>query len=251
MRRGIVILFFLLVVSFVGVAEERDSSGRTSLLFFGDINLGRTVGQWLLQGKTDYPFAAVRSLCQSADIVFANLESIISEQNGETVSPLSNVVFCAPPVAASVLRDAHVMVVSLANNHAFDYGEKGLRDSKIFLDSAKVLWTGIVDDDSTFHPVIVERNGMRIGFVAYTQILNFQKGKPFVSMFDTVRARKEIGILRSNVDMVVASYHGGQEYIDSEDSSALRHMQLLADYGASFVIGHHTHVPLGIHRYRN
>lgn len=250
MKRAVIVLAFLGVVSFLAVGGDENSSERVRLLFFGDINLGRTVGQWLLEGKEEYPFEKVRHLCQEADVVFANLESIISEQNGETVSPASNIVFCAPPVAAKVLRNARITVVSLANNHAFDYGEKGLDDAKIFLDSAGVFWTGIREEDSTFHPVIVERNGVRIGFVAYTETMNFRRGIPFVSMFDTTRARRELAMLRTTADVIIASYHGGTEYADRENLSTRQNLELLAEYGATLVVGHHPHVVLGIHRFQ-
>ncbi len=53
----------------------------------------------------------VRDSLAEADFVFANLESVISDQHGETQSKKSNIVFCAPPVAGAVLRDAHISIV--------------------------------------------------------------------------------------------------------------------------------------------
>jgi len=248
----VLISFLLCLQDNPVLADSPDTSQRVQLLFFGDINLGRTVGQKLLQGATDFPFAEVRGRCNNADIVFGNLESIISDQNGETVSPTSNIVFCAPPIAAEVLRDTHFAVLSLANNHTFDYGVKGIQDACASLDDAGVAYTGIIPETSAIAPpVIIEKNGIRIGFVAYTKVLNFQKGKRYVAFFDSVRAHDDIVALQPQVDFIITSYHGGIEYSDREDSVAVREMKMLADFGARIVVGHHPHVPLGIHRYND
>ncbi|MCX7983544.1 MAG: CapA family protein [Bacteroidetes bacterium] len=217
------------------------------LLCLGDINLGRTLGQRLLQGDTGYPFAKIKQYWSENDIVFANLESVISDQGGETVSPHSNVVFCAPPVAANVLQAAHVSIVSLANNHVFDYGVKGINDAVRYLDSCRIAWVGLVVHNrrSTY---LLEKNGITFGFAAYTSILNFQKGKHYVSLFDSVRIQNDMQWLKSNADFIVASYHGGREYSDDEDTTALGDMEFIAKSGANIVVGHHPHVPLGIHK---
>ncbi len=78
-------------------AAQSPTEIRASLLAVGDVNLGRRVGQILLGGDTLYPWQAVRDTFARYDIVFANLESNLSDQNGKTVDPRSNVVFTGPP----------------------------------------------------------------------------------------------------------------------------------------------------------
>jgi poly-gamma-glutamate capsule biosynthesis protein CapA/YwtB (metallophosphatase superfamily) len=102
-----------------------------------------------------------------------------------------------------------------------------------------------------FDPVVIERKGMKVGIVAYTQTVNFQKKwKGLISLFDSARAQREILALKPNVDFVIASYHGGDEYKDIPGASANRDMKLLAEFGADIVLGHHPHVPNGIELYR-
>jgi poly-gamma-glutamate capsule biosynthesis protein CapA/YwtB (metallophosphatase superfamily) len=234
-------------------AQSSDSLAFVSVLALGDVNLGRIVGQEILKGNKDFPFAKFGGVLKRGEIVFANLECPVTDQNGETQSPKSNVVFCAPPGAAQTLRQAGVTVVSTANNHAFDYGVKGLRETIKFLKKDSVRFTGTISDaGEKFAPAIIERNNIRIGIVAYTQIVNMVRGTKsgLISVFDSARARREISALKDSVDFVLASYHGGDEYKDISGKSAEREMKLLADFGADVVFGHHPHVPQGIEMYR-
>jgi poly-gamma-glutamate synthesis protein (capsule biosynthesis protein) len=247
-RRLLFIAIILCGVFTAASAQQEDTASAVRLLFFGDINLGRTVGQKLLQGKTGYPFERVRDSLAEADFVFANLESVISDQHGETQSKKSNIVFCAPPVAGAVLRDAHISIVATANNHAYDYGMKGIVETVRSLSEAGVHFAGTTDDSTTgFPPVILEKHGIRIGFVAYTQFVNIRGAwQGYIALYDSVRARKEIDSLKRKVDLVVASFHGGEEYKDTTDGRTMHQMHQLAEYGADIVIGHHPHVPRGV-----
>jgi len=232
-------------------AQNSDSVTSVSFLAMGDINLGRTVGQEILKGKTDFPFEKFGSVLVRVEIVFANLECPVTDQKGETQSPKSNVIFCAPPGAAATLRRAGVTVVSTANNHAFDYGLKGLQETIKFLRQDSIRFTGtVMNAGEEFEPVIIERNGIKFGILAYTQTVNIQKGwKGLISIFDSARACNEIHALKPQVDFVIASYHGGDEYKDIPGESAEMEMKLLAEFGADFVFGHHPHIPNGIEVY--
>lgn len=234
-------------------AQSADSTIGISLLALGDVNLGRTVGQRILHGDTAYPFKKIQPLLNRADVVFANLESPISDQHGETQSPKSNVIFCGPPPAASSLRRAGITVLSTANNHAYDYGVKGLRETIHFLSQERLAFTGTVaDTGEVFKPAVIECKGIKIGIVAYTQTVNFRSGwRGLISVFDSARARHEIDELKPSVDFVIASYHGGEEYKEVPDAKAARAVQMLAEFGVDIVLGHHPHVTQGIEIYRH
>jgi poly-gamma-glutamate capsule biosynthesis protein CapA/YwtB (metallophosphatase superfamily) len=245
-------LVAVILYTFQVYAQSSDYFSSVSLLALGDINLGRKVGQEILKGKTDYPFEKFGDVLSRAEIVFANLECQVTDQNGETQSPKSNVVFCAPPDAAKALRHAGITVVSTANNHAFDYRFKGVRETIKFLKQDSIFFTGTAADSGEgFAPAIIERNNIKFGIVAYTQTVNFMRrtGNGLISVFDSARAQREINALKSSVDFVIASYHGGDEYRDVLGISAEREIKLLADFGADIVFGHHPHVPQGIELY--
>jgi poly-gamma-glutamate synthesis protein (capsule biosynthesis protein) len=233
------------------MTQKSDSVSSVLLLALGDINLGRTVGQEILKGETDFPFEKFGSVLARAEIVFANLECPVTDQHGETQSPKSNVIFCAPPDAAATLRRAGITVVSTANNHAFDYGLKGLQETIKYLMQDSILFAGtVMNTGEEFSPAILERDGIKFGILAYSQTVNIHRGwKGFISVFDSARAWREIQTLKTQVDFVIASYHGGDEYKDDPGDSAERDMRLLADFGAACVFGHHPHVPNGIEIY--
>lgn len=242
-----------IIVSLSPLTQAQEAAPvRLRLLALGDINLGRSVGQLLLNDSIDYPFVLVKPVLDSYDVVFANLESQITDQGGETQHPRDRYIFAAPPQAAQALLRGGVSIVSTANNHAFDYGSRGLRETIDFLEGAGVRFTGTSKDSvGMFNPALIRRNGITVGFVAYTEFVN-QKGpwKGRISLFEPGRAKKEISTLRASVDFVVASYHGGAEYVERPPKYTLSQMRQLIDFGADVVIGHHSHVPQGIEQYK-
>lgn len=233
-------------------ANAQSDTAAVCLMAFGDVNLGRTMGQRILRGELDYPFDRLKETLHRADAVFVNLESVISDQQGQTEHPRSNYIFCAPPPAAVALREAGVTVAATANNHSFDYGSFAVGESIRFLAGQGIASVGSSIEPTGHSPAtIIERKGIRFAFLAYTQIMNMRNGwRSYVAGFDSLRVQKEIREARSRADVVVVSYHGGSEYRDRPSLPALTQMRYLVDVGADFVIGHHPHVPQGIEQYR-
>ena len=234
------------------ISQEKSSGEGVTLLAFGDVNLGRAVGQRLLEGDLDFPFVYVRDSLKKANAVFVNLESQLTDRGGETQDPNDNLVFCGPTSGGRSLRQANITVVSTANNHAYDYGLSGLRETIESLRTAGVCFTGISEDSTgAYPPAVVDLVTMRVGFVAYTQFVNGSAGwEGHISIFDERRAKREIGELRRQVDLIVASFHGGKEYVDRPGPTTLRQMRSLIDAGADLVIGHHPHYVQGIELYK-
>lgn len=224
---------------------------RVRLAAYGDINLGRKVGQKILQGDIDFPFARLDLKSDSADILFANLESPLSDQNGETESPLSNVVFTGPPDGAQSLKDAGFTVVSTANNHALDYGVGGLRETIRNLTEAGIAHCGTSTvAESLFVPLFIEKNNIKFAIFAVTTFMNFdpKNWRANVAAADTSVLRKQIGDARQNSDIVIVSIHGGTEYGREPDRTMRELYRWCARNGVDIVLGHHPHVTYGIER---
>jgi poly-gamma-glutamate synthesis protein (capsule biosynthesis protein) len=236
----------------VGVIDTAFTGEReVRLVAFGDVNLGRNLGKVLLRGDTLHPFRNLMDTLAAYDVVFANLESPLSEQNGETEDPHNNYVFTGPPSGAWSLRRGGITVVATANNHALDYGREALRETLANLDSAGVAHAGSGKTlQETYAPVRFSKNGITIALFACTALMNIRSPEwdTLVAYSDTARLFPAIRGIRDSMDFVLLSYHGGDEYTDKPTARTVAFTRAAARAGVDLVLGHHPHVPHGIVR---
>ncbi|WP_437326845.1 CapA family protein [Sorangium sp. So ce381] len=225
-----------------------------TLIAGGDVCLGKALGQELLRDPAYDPFASVAALFASADVRFVNLENQLSDQRGETQHARQPLVFVGPPAGADALARAGIGVVSLANNHMWDYGKGAFLETLGHLERAGVAYVGAGRTRlQAYAPAVVERRGFRVALLAVTGIWNqgslwqhpareFVAGAERDGLAAAVRAaRKQPG-----VDAVVVSYHGGTEYLDTPLPQARALAGAAIDAGADAFLGHHPHVLQGI-----
>ena len=234
-----------------GPAGVATSLSEVRFLALGDVNLGRRVGQVILKGDTIYPFARVADTLRGYDLVFANLESNISDQHGRTESPRNNMIFTAPPAAAQALKRGGVRVVATANNHALDFGASARDETIRYLDSAGIAHCGTSGKgQSPYLPALLRVNGIRMAFFAVTDLMNGEGTgwKDLVAQADTGGLLPAIRAVRESSDVVVVSYHGGVEYAPKASERTREFARQVLEGGADIVLGHHPHVPYGIER---
>ncbi|WP_437967736.1 CapA family protein [Sorangium sp. So ce260] len=225
-----------------------------TLIAGGDVCLGKALGQELLRNPAHDPFAPVAALLASADVRFVNLENQLSDQGGETQHRLQPLVFTGPPAGADVLARAGISVVSLANNHMWDYGKSAFLETLGHLERAGVAYAGAGRTrPKAYAPAVIERRGFRVAVLAVTGIWNQgslwqHPAREFVAAAErdglaaAVRAaRKQPGVVA-----VVVSYHGGTEYLDTPLPQARALAAAAIDAGADAFLGHHPHVLQGI-----
>jgi len=226
-----------------------------TLLAVGDINLGRKAGQIILDGDIDYAFEFVSDIIRSADIAFGNLESTISDQNGETRSGTWR--FTAPPDAALTLAHAGFDVLSLSNNHVWDYWERGLHETRDHLDAVGIAHAGTgYDLTEAYNPAILEVDGVKIAFVAVADIFNYgtypdHEAFDYTAWADMELLSPTIAAAREQADLVVVSAHWDWEYKDYPSDATVELAHAIADAGADIILGHHPHVPQGIELYND
>ncbi|MDY6822556.1 MAG: CapA family protein [Thermodesulfobacteriota bacterium] len=145
--------------------------GEAILVFGGDVMLDRNVEKAVERygdGDYTYPFHKIADYLESADLLFANLESQISNK-GMINMFKSAPWFRADPDAAKGLRDVGFDIVSMANNHVFDYGSVGMKDCFKQLDSVGIKYCGAgLTHEDAYGPVIMDVNDIKIAFLAYT-----------------------------------------------------------------------------------
>lgn len=228
---------------------KQNSVSTVRFLAFGDVNLGRTVGQKILKIDVHYPFERYNIKADSADIVFANLECQVSDQNGETGHPKFNLIFTAPPEAITTLKASGIDIVSTANNHAVDYGIDALLETIERLQKANIPFIGTSKDKETlFRPLIIEKNNIKFAIFGVSAFVNmtFKGWRDHVATPDTAALLREIGAVRDSVDIIIMSYHGGAEYIETPVEKVKQFAEWCAVNGVDIFLGHHPHVTYGI-----
>jgi poly-gamma-glutamate capsule biosynthesis protein CapA/YwtB (metallophosphatase superfamily) len=217
---------------------------RTRLLLGGDVMLSRHVGR-LARLKRDpaAPFRDLATVLQSADLAFVNLEAPFSDR-GPVVE--KGMIFKAEPEMIAGLELAGVDIVSTANNHARDCGSYGVEFTLDWLTRHNIAVAGTARSSDEVHAgTVLERNGVRFGFLAYTYDQsngNHTDVDDRVAVMDVKRMRGDVQSLAQRADVIVVSMHAGEEYAPKPSSRQVEFAHAAIDAGARVVAGHHPHV---------
>ena len=214
------------------------------LIFAGDVMLSRSVHDRIFAAH-DFalPFRKIAPLLAGSDIAFVNLESPFSDREPARRGEL---IFRAAPETIAALQLGHVAIASTANNHSRDCGAQGVEFTVAWLRQHAIQPVGSSEsEDRTHHGVILERNGVRFGFLGYTydqQNGNWHDVDKRIALADPDVLCRDVTELRQRADVVIVSMHHGIEYRPqpSKDQIAFAHAAI--DAGATLVIGHHPHV---------
>lgn len=242
--------------SFRAEKENLPVRGETvTLIAVGDIMLSRNVASKMSKNGMDYPFLKTREYLKSGDIVFGNLETPIFP--GRKISR-SEMIFRADPGSENALVDAGFSVVSLANNHTPNFGEKALQDTFKYLDQAGLSYVGAGENEVYAHtPVIINSKGFRFAFLAYNdtdvvpdswEALSDTAGTAFM---DKKKMQRDVKIAKANADFVIVSMHSGHEYKSKPNNNQIDFSHSAIDAGADLIIGHHPHVVQTVEKYKD
>lgn len=213
----------------------------TTLFFGGDIMLSRNVGTKIFQASDPtLPFQKVADTVRIADIAFANLESPFHNKGSRVTQGL---VFKAEPNTIEGLVYAGFDILSTANNHAYDQGKTGINFTIDWLkqNSITPIGTGLACHDGS----IVEKNGVKFGFLAYSYTAYNDGGKvPDANVCDwndQKQVVQDIRRIKTKADVTIVSTHMGTEYKLDPDERNVTLAQAAIDAGADLIIGHHPH----------
>jgi poly-gamma-glutamate capsule biosynthesis protein CapA/YwtB (metallophosphatase superfamily) len=231
-----------------GTTLEARSRRPLTVLLGGDVDFSRVRGERLVREPDRDDFAPLASLFERADVRFANLESTVSDRFEEDRRAPRPLVFTAPPIAARAVARGRLDVVSLANNHAWDFGEAALVETLDALSRVGVATVGAGRTRAEAHaPQLVRTSEGVIAFVAVTSAWNQRfdphPGKERIADDDLEALATSIAeARRQGAEQVIVSHHGGEEY-GAEPSARQRDLARFAiDAGADVVVGHHAHV---------
>ena len=220
----------------------------------GDTMLGRGVARALTASPPQALVAPeVRAAMDQADLVVLNLECCISERGRPWDAPGKPFFFRAPPRAVELLVLLGVDCVTLANNHALDYGVDALLDTLVHLDAAGIAVVGAgADLEQARQPAVLGASGLRVAVVGVTDHPpDFSAGpdRPGVAFADLGRAVPDwlLQMVRAaDADVLLVSPHWGPNMTTAPVRHVRRAATALVDAGATLVAGHSAHVPHGV-----
>jgi poly-gamma-glutamate capsule biosynthesis protein CapA/YwtB (metallophosphatase superfamily) len=225
------------------------------LALAGDTMLGREVAREI--ARTGEPPVApeVVAAAAEADLFVLNLECCISDRGEPWPDPAKPFFFRAPPQAAELLARIGVDCVTLANNHALDYGPEALLDTLDHLGAAGIAHVGAGPDDAAARaPCVLQAGGLRLAVLAASDHPpDFAAGRerPGIAYAD-LHADPRGGWLaaavtaaRRDAGAVLVAPHWGPNMTVRPRPHVRSAARTLLDAGADLVAGHSAHVPHG------
>jgi poly-gamma-glutamate capsule biosynthesis protein CapA/YwtB (metallophosphatase superfamily) len=219
------------------------------LALAGDTMLGRGVAAMLAQDPQHTLVAPeVVDVIREADLFVLNLECCISAR-GEPF-PGRVFHFRAPPWAAEVLAGLGVDCVTLANNHALDFGPDALLDTLAHLDAAGIRVVGAgTDVERARAPVVLEADGFRLGVVAFSDHpaeYAAAADRPGIAYADLRYSVPDWVTTFPDADAVLVTPHWGPNMTTEPPRDVRRAAHALLEAGATIVAGHSAHVFHGV-----
>lgn len=232
--------------------------GNLSITVTGDVMFGRNMPGVLSLDSSPYRY--VDNVTGNTDILLVNTENPFTT-SGDAVKP--DVPLKASPDYIPLLNGTSGMVISAnANNHVFDYGIEGMRDSIENLDSYGIAHIGAGENKAeATKPITIEKEGHKISIFNYMDSENFQEydqsvmpkateDGPGYSAWDNEESVEQIRQAKENgSDIIIVYMHYGNEYSRSPNENQKEISHLAIDAGASAVVGSHAHVTQGIEMY--
>jgi len=230
---------------------------RISIAAVGDMMIGTDYPRNHLPDDDGISFLSdVAPFLSSADLAFGNLEGVLvdgGEPGKKCSNPNACYLFRSPTRYAYHYRAAGFDVLSLANNHARDFGEEGRNSSMQAISDAGMHHSGRVGDFAS-----LDVNGTKIAVLAYAVTKNSNMMLDYELAFETVAS------YAASHDVVIVSFHGGaegtdvthlpfadEEYYGEPRGDVVWFARGVVDAGADLVIGHGPHVVRGMERYKD
>lgn len=236
--------------------EIKEENKKTAqLTFVGDFLFEEPYYEVLRQGENkDLYFSLVKPYFENDDISIGNMEVVIGNDTMEVSGTGYN--FCAPESIGSLVASLDLEVLSTANNHAFDRGKAGIISTLDFFQNTDIMTVGTFKEKNDREELkILEVNGIKFGFLAYTMSTNVKPNNEelymvsyYKSPFTTIVTNEdkevlanEITKIRKKVDVVIVMMHWGEEFTYELTSTQKELASYLNSLGVDIIIGNHSH----------
>jgi len=211
----------------------------------GDITFGEQVGPTLSRLGGRYPWTSVAPLLRRADVTTGNLETAVSLRGTPAVKQYT--FRGAPWMLRPVHSYAGFDVLTLANNHAVDFGRPALLDTVDAVRAAGMQTIGAgANARRARRPAIVTRGGLRIAFLGYSDVnppgFSATSDAPGTAPADPAAIAADVHAALRRADLAVCFFHWGVELHALPDSRQKELAIACLRAGASLVLGAHPHV---------
>lgn len=220
-------------------AQTEKEENTYTLIATGDVILARSVNAKMINlHNFKYPFEKTAGFLKNSDIVFINLEAPLIPDCPVT---FEGMIFCGDQKDIDGLIYAGVGAASLANNHAGNYGLKGIENTVNLLKKNNIQVTG------NGEAAVITVRDKKFGFLGYNDIGTKEKG---IALADIEDIKTAVANLKKQVDFAVVAFHWGVEYTGSPNSRQIELAHAAIDSGADLIIGNHPHWVQGIELYK-
>lgn len=220
-----IISFLIVIVPSISNYIVVPQSNETTILFTGDIMLGRSVmGEAIDRNDYLYPFRNVQSFLADADITFGNLENAVTKNCPRQYK--GSFSFCTTPEIAKGLQESGIDVVTLVNNHSYNFGVDGFEETKKNLNDIGIKSVGWGNLE------VIEKGGIKFGFLGFDYVTSQKNIEADLNLI------KEPDL---KVDVLIVSPHWGEEYKALANNFQVNLAKRMIENGADLIVGHHPH----------
>ncbi len=221
----------------------------------GDIIPGTDYQTYRLPQDWRYLFRSIQYHLGDADIVFGNFESTLTDvpRSAKDTSRSMTFAFRTPPWYASVLKVAGFNVLSVANNHTFDFFEQGFEDTVTHIEAEGMKAVGRKGDIT-----LMQVQGITVAMIGFSTLNHHN------TVHDLDTAIHLVQTAQQQADLVIVSFHAGKEgtnaiytrnetefFYGENRGNVVQFSRTVVDHGADLVLGHGPHVPRAIELYND
>ncbi len=207
------------------------------------------VGDIFLKTRNNkLPFEKVQNIFKNKDILFGNLETVLSTEGKEKERAVNLHV---SPKKVKYLQEVNFDVLNLANNHIMDLGIAGFNETLEVLTKNNLKFIG-VENRPEQNYTILEKQGIKLGFLGYSNSgFVLPENNICINKLELKKIIKDIKLIKQKCDFVIVSLHWGIENVFYPSPRQIEFVHKLVDAGATIILGHHPHVIQGIERYKH
>lgn len=225
--------------------EPKEEKYNISLIMVGDALIHSAVyADAQTNNKYDFKpmLTEIKPIIQNYDLAFYNQETILGGTNlGLSTYPRFN----SPYEVGDAFIDAGFNMISLANNHTLDRGEKAIVNSRNYWNKQDVLVSGSATSTEERNNIEVkEINNIKYTMLAYTTTTNGLTASQdyHVNIYNKDQVKQDIESIKDKTDLIIISMHWGEEYNHNITNKQKEIATYLSNLGVDIIIGHHPHV---------